>query len=402
MGKRTVKLIMLIIVMFSLLGCDIQDQNLELGKSKIETNEVKENNKIITTLNNKYNQYNAYRICEENEDAIQQLDLEGNPVRTFEITKGQKGVTLLKIAYVTNEEILYVLDRDDTVELWTIPLIQNSNQDEVQTEKKKLIFRTIDVIEVLYADANYIAYKENLNYAEFDRTQQKTILINVDSKKSSYCQPDNFNIHDARSCNGNVDGVILMAKNVGKNQYPKNIYVHKVGSGKVDKIADTYTSKNNTIDMVIMNDKIYYTGLIKSWRNEKQLWDIWCYDCKENKGYCIVQEKRIKDMVSFSQIDALFINNDEIWIETENEKQKFLYCPLVSDDKKLDFSIKKATKLNRYIYSLQSSSVDIIVMNIHNNQCIIMESNASGFKYYCYDMKSEKECWELEGESIKK
>ena len=91
MGKRTMKLIMLIIVMFSLLGCDIQDQNLELGKSKIETNEVKENNKIITTLNNKHNQYNAYRICEENEDAIQQLDLEGNPVRTWRNIKRQEG-----------------------------------------------------------------------------------------------------------------------------------------------------------------------------------------------------------------------------------------------------------------------------------------------------------------------
>lgn len=401
MEKRMMTLIMLAIVMFSLFGCGIQDKNHGFDELKTETDESKEKNKIITALNNKHNQYNAYRICEENENAIQQLNLEGKPVHTFEITKGQKGITLLKIAYVTNEEIIYILDKDDKFELWTIPLIQNNNKDEVQTEKKKLIFCTIGIIDVLYADTDYLAYKENLNYAEFDRTQQNKILINVDSKKSSYCQPDNFNIQVVQSGNRNVDGMILLAKNVGKNQYPKNIYVHQVGSGKVDKIADTYTSKNCTINIVSFDDKICYTGLIKNWRNEKQSWDIWCYDCKANRNYCIVQEKHIKDMVSFSRIDALFINSNEIWIEIGNEKCKFLYYPLVSDENQLESTIEKATKLNQYMYSFKNRSMDITVLNINNNQCIIMESNASNFKFYCYDIKNEKECWKIDGDSTK-
>ena len=96
-------LIIFIIVMFSLFGCSIQDKNHGFNESKTETDELKDKNKIITALNNKHNQYNAYRICEENENAIQQLNLEGKPVHTFEITKGQKDITLLKIAYVTNE-----------------------------------------------------------------------------------------------------------------------------------------------------------------------------------------------------------------------------------------------------------------------------------------------------------
>lgn len=292
MEKRMITLIVLIIVMFSSFGCGIQDKNHGFDELKTETDESKEKNKIVTAINNKHNQYNAYRICEENENAIQQLNLEGKPVHTFEIAKGQKGITLLKIAYVTNEEIIYILDNDDKFELWTIPLIQNNNKDEVQTEKKKLIFRTIDAIDVLYADTDYIAYKENWNYAEFDRTQQKKILINADSKKSSYCQPNNFNIQVVQSGNRNVDGMILLAKNVGKDQYPRNIYVHKVGSEKVDKISGTYTSKNCIINIVSLDDKIYYTGLIKNWRDEKQSGDIWCYDCKENRNYCIVQKKQ--------------------------------------------------------------------------------------------------------------
>lgn len=402
MEKRMITLIMLIVIMFSLFGCDIQDKNRSFDKLKTETDESKEKNKIITALNNKHNQYNAYRICEENENTIQQLNLEGKLIHTFEIAKGQKGITLLKIAYVTNEEIIYILDKDDKFELWTIPLIQNNNKDEVQTEKKKLIFRTIDTIDVLYADTNYIAYIENWNYAEFDRTQQKKILINTDSKKSSYCQPNNFNIQVMQSGNRNVDGKILLAKNVGKDQYPRNIYVHKVGSGKVDKIAGTYTSKNCSINIVSFDDKIYYTGLIKNWRNEKQSWDIWCYDCKTDRNYCIVQEKHIKDTATFLGIDALYINNSEIWFETGNEKCKFLYYPLMSGENQLESKIRKATKLNQYIYSLKNSKMDITVLNMNNNQCIIMENNASNFKFYCYDIKNEKECWEIDDDSIEK
>lgn len=396
-------LIMLIIVILSLYGCGIQDENHWHDESRTEMAELKEKNKIITSLNNKHNQYNAYRISEENENAIQQLSLEGEPIDIFEVTNGQKSITLLEIAYVTNEEIIYILDKDDRFELWTIPLMQNNNKDEVQAEKKELIFCTTDIIDVLYADTDYIAYKKNLNYVEFNRTKQKNILINVDSKNCSYCQPNNFNIRVVQSGNRNVDGgMILLAKNVGKNQYPQNIYVHKVGSQKVDKIADTYTSKECTINIVSYDNKIYYTGLIKNWRNESQSWDIWCYDCKANKNYCIVQEKHIKDMVPFSRIDALFINSNEIWIQIEKEKCKFLYYSLVPDENQLESTVEKATNLNKYIYSLKNKSMDITVLNVDNNQCIIMESNASNFKFYCYDIKNEKECWKIDGDSIKK
>lgn len=393
MEKRTMKLTMLIIVMFSLFGCSIQGKNQEFEEIETETDESKEKNEIITALTYKHNQYNAYRICEESENAIQQLNLEGKPVHTFEIMKGQKAITLLKIAYVTNEEILYILDRDDKFELWTIPLIQNDNQDEVQTEKKKLIFRTTEVIDVLYADTDYIAYQEShLNYTEFDRTQQKKISINVDSKKSSYCQPNNFNIQIAQSGNRNVDGMILLAKNLGKNHYPINIYAHKVGSGKVDKIAETYISKNCTINIVSCDGEIYYTGLIKNWRNEKQAWDIWCYDCKANRNRRIMQEKSIKDVVSFSRIDALFIDSNKIWIEIENKNCKFLHYSLVSDENQSESTIKKATKLNQYIYSFENRSMDITVLNINNNQCVIMESNASNCNFHCYDIRKGNEC----------
>ena len=342
-GKKRLPFFMMILVMFSLAGCGVQEKKQASERIQTETNVSKDADQWITTRNNKHNQYNAYRICKENENAIQQLDLEGNTVHTFEITKGNN---LLKIAYVTNEEILYILDREDQVELWTLPLIQKDNKDEVQTEKKKFIFRTQNMIDILYADSDYIAYKENFDYKEFDRGKQKKMVINADNKTIFYCQPDNFNIQAAQSENGDTDGTILLTKNVGEDQYPQNIYVHKVGSEKVQHVAKTFTSKDHTVSIVYSENKVYYTGLIHNWKNEKQSWDIWCYDCTTNRSYCMVSEKQMKDTVSFFRIDALYINDHEIWIETANKKLKFLHCPLVTENKSADLQIKKSKKMN--------------------------------------------------------
>ena len=360
MCKGKVTLIMLVMAMISLCGCYKKDENRTFDEIKRETGSSNEKNEIITALNNKHNQYNAYCICEENEYAIQQLTLAGQTVNTFEVTKKEKGIALLEIAYVTDEEILYILDKDDKCELWSIPLVHHNNKEHVQTQKKKLLFRTTNLMNVLYADAEYIAYKENLHYAEYDRIHQKKVLINEKKKKDSYSQPDSFIINNMELGNRNVDGMILLAKNVGENQYPKNIYVHKVGSGKVKKIANTYISKNWTIELIYSDNMIYYTGLKKDWRNEEQSWQIWCYDCKSNSNNCIIEENQLKDTVSFSKIDALFLNYNELWIEIENEKCSFLYYPFVSHKKQSESVIKKATKLNQYIYSLNNENMDTI------------------------------------------
>lgn len=343
MKKRGMTFLMMILVMFSLAGCGTQEKKQPSDRIKTETNEPQQADTRTTVLKNKHNQYNAYRICGEN--AIQQLDLEGNLVHTFEITKGSD---LLEIACVANEEILYLLDSGDQVELWSIPLTQKDSTDEVQVEEKKFIFRTQNMINILYADRDYIAYKELSAYKEFDRTKQKKMVINVDHKEISYCQPDNFNIQAVQSENQDDDGTILLAKNVGEDQYPKNIYVHKVGSGKVDRVAQTYTSKDHMVSIAYSEDKIYYTGLVKNWRNEKQSWDIWCYDCRTNKSYCMVLEKQMKATASFSEIVALYINDHEIWIETANKKSKYLHCPLVPENESADLQIKKAEKMNQH------------------------------------------------------
>lgn len=342
-----------------------------------------------------HNKYNAYRICEEDEYAIQQLTLTGEVVNTYELMKKEKGVTLLGVAYVTDEEILYILDKDNKCELWEVPLVHYNNKEYVQTAKKRLLFRTSNIIKVLYADAKYIAYKEGLHYNEYNRIHQRNILINDERKKEFYSQPDSFVIHNTELGDRNVNGIVLLSKNVGVNQYPENIYVHKVGSGKVKKIADTYTSIKWSIVLFCSDNRIYYTGLKKDWRT-KQSWDVWCYDCKTNSNYCIIEEKQMEDIASFSTINALFLNQNELWIEIENKKCKFMYCSIASLEKESEFVIKKPTKLNQYMYSLYNENKDIFTVRIGNNQCLVEEICENYSKLRCYDIKGESECWLFE------
>ncbi len=394
MRKENALLIMVVMLMISLCGCGIKDENHVFNEKK-EIASSSEENEIITALSNMHNHYNAYRTCED-EHAIQQLTLTGQVVNTYELIQKDKKITLLGVAYVTEEEIFYLLDKDNQCELWGIPLGHNNNKEYVQTEKKKLLFRTSNIVEILYADAEYIAYKEGLHYKEYDRVHQRNIVINHKRNKDLYSQPDSFVIHNAGSGNRNVNEMILLSKYMGANQYSQNIYVHKVGTGKVKKIANTYTSKNCSIILACSDNKIYYTGLNEDWRSNAQSWDVWCYHCKTHRNYRVIREKQLEDITSFSEIVALYLNQNELWIEMENEKNRYLYCSFTSCGKQSEYEVKKPTQLNQYRYSIYNENKDILTVRIENNQCIIEEICANCSKFHCFNIKGASESWTFE------
>ena len=192
MSKVKKYLIMLVIVTITLCSCSMKDENHVLNENKIAvSNEKKE---IITAFNNMHNQYNAYRICEEDGYVVQQLTLKGKIKKTYRLMSKDKKITMLGVAYVTNKEIFYILDKNCKCELWVIPL-EHNKKESVLTTKKRLLFRTSNVIKVLYADDDYIGYKEGWRYKEYNRNLQKKISINDGRKKESYSQPDSFIIH---------------------------------------------------------------------------------------------------------------------------------------------------------------------------------------------------------------
>lgn len=97
----------------------------------------------------------------------------------------------------------------------------------------------------------------------------------------------------------------------------------------------------------------------KDWRNEAQLWDIWCYDCKSNSNYYIIEEKQLKETVLFSRIAALFLNHNELWIEIENEECSFLYYPFLSLEKQSESKIKKDVDAGCILYASNCTYQDL-------------------------------------------
>lgn len=111
---------MFVMVTITLCSCSMKDENRVLNENKIVIlNEKKE---IITVLNNMHNQYNAYRICEEDGYVVQQLTLKGRIEKTYKLMSKDKKITMLGIAYVTDKEIFYILDKNCKCELWVLPL----------------------------------------------------------------------------------------------------------------------------------------------------------------------------------------------------------------------------------------------------------------------------------------
>ena len=390
MSKVKKYLIMLVIATITLCSCSTKDENHVLNENKIAIlNEKKE---IITALNNMHNQYNAYRICEEDEYVVQQLTLKGEIEKTYKLMSKDKKITMLGVAYVTDKEIFYILDKNCKCELWVIPLEHYNDKEYVQTTKKRLLFRTSNAVKVLYADDNYIAYKEGWRYKEYNRKLQKKISINDERKKESYSQPDSFIIHSTELDDKNVNGMVVLSKNTGVDNYPKNIYLHKVGSGKVKKIADTATSIKWSIVLFCSDNRIYYTG-IKKERINTQSWDIWCYDFETNSNYCLLEEKQLKDAASFSEITGIFLNKNELWIETDNEKCKFMYFPIELNEKQLEATIRKSIELNKHVYSLYNQNKDLIIVRIGEDQCLMEQLCENFVRIRCFDINEEKEIW---------
>ena len=390
MSKVKKYLIMLVIVTITLCSCSMKDENYVLNENKIAVlNEKKE---IITALNNMHNQYNAYRICEEDEYVVQQLTLKGEIEKTYKLMSKDKKITMLGVAYVTDKEIFYILDKNCKCELWVIPLEHYNDKEYVQTTKKRLLFRTSNAVKVLYADDNYIAYKEGWRYKEYNRKLQKKISINDERKKESYSQPDSFIIHSTELDDKNVNGMVVLSKNTGVDNYPKNIYLHKVGSGKVKKIADTATSIKWSIVLFCSDNRIYYTG-IKKERINTQSWDIWCYDFGTNSNFCLLEEKQLKDAASFSEITGIFLNKNELWIETDNEKCKFMYFPIELNEKQLEATIRKSIELNKHVYSLYNQNKDLIIVRIGEDQCLMEQLCENFVRIRCFDINEEKEIW---------
>lgn len=389
MSKVKKYLIMLVIVTITLCSCSMKDENYVLNENKIAVlNEKKE---IITALNNMHNQYNAYRICEEDGYVVQQLTLKGKIKKTYRLMSKDKKITMLGVAYVTNKEIFYILDKNCKCELWVIPL-EHNKKESVLTKKKRLLFRTSNVIKVLYADDDYIGYKEGWRYKEYNRNLQKKISMNDERKKESYSQPDSFIIHSTELGDKNVNGMIVLSKNTGVNNYPKNIYLHKIGSGKVKKIADTATSIKWSIVLFCSDNRIYYTG-IKKERINTQSWDIWCYDFGTNSNFCLLEEKQLKDAASFSEIINIFLNKNELWIETDNEKCKFMYFPIELNEKQSETSIRKSIELNKHMFSLYNENKDIIIVRIGEDQCLIEQLCENFVRIRCFDINEEGEIW---------
>ena len=76
---------------------------------------------------------------------------------------------------------------------------------------------------------------------------------------------------------------------------------------------------------------------------------------------------------------------------------------MYTGDKNKNKKVSNFRKKLKILYKIinTNNGNKLIEYNINNNKCIIMESSASNFRFYCYDIKNEKECWKFDEDSTK-
>ena len=105
------------------------------------------------------------------------------------------------------------------------------------------------------------------------------------------------------------------------------------------------------------------------------------------------EEKQLKDAASFSEITGIFLNKNELWIETDNEKCKFMYFPIELNEKQIRSFNQKCMELNKYMYSLYNENKDLIIVRIGEDQCLIEQLCENFVRIRCFDINEGNEIW---------
>ncbi|MCH5264586.1 MAG: hypothetical protein J1F02_01715 [Lachnospiraceae bacterium] len=290
-----------------LAGCNSQNTAGNTGESasgagieSSSTGSAIEEKAAVESFDSKYRYCNDYHLYTGTKNGFEQCTLEGEKLQAFsydEISSGSKA----RITLVTNQEILYVVrEKKKQAELWSIPLTGENHSPEMDKAYLVLKDEAMDYLDslgfdtLIYADADYIAYFCSGDYVEYDRKQGEKIFF-IDNKPKpdmSYTYPsdDEYVYED-----GLLKNTVLLAARSSRytgNEYKEpleGLYVHRVGSGKVQKIDDRQYKREDGLDTCLSyGERIFYTKL------EEQLGPVYVYDGRTGETKVFVTEEQIR------------------------------------------------------------------------------------------------------------
>ncbi|MCH5265530.1 MAG: hypothetical protein J1F02_06500 [Lachnospiraceae bacterium] len=381
--------------------------------------------KAAGTGTNQYRYCNDYHLYTQNgKGNLEQRTLAGEKIEEFACgISGADSYWERVLMYVDNQEIFYIIRNQDEDgnpdELWSVPLEKDSHRPLMKNAEKVLEAEKGMSLDYLYADSSYIAYCD-LNYAftEYDRVKKKEIAVDKktteeENEREWYSTPDDWDEKfDDSELSGPWSRTILLSRNnVSKNKGPEGLYVHTIGSGKVEKIEDFWD--DDYIDpypaMAPQGDKIAYLSAGDfargdDRRDELENHRICIYDCKTGKKRKLASCKEIKQLIEregsaeLEFIRNLYIMGNRLYMELDVDMGEDMFgigqvvsCPLEGEGE-----LRYEKELNQFLMKLEkqkeADELGAYVYDILENRCLLyLVSNVGDTeKYYIWDFETGK------------
>ena len=200
-----------------------------------------------------------------NDNKLGQRTLEGKKLQTFSMPGLKSEKDDWRIEAVTDHEILYTVDGSDDdsenpLELWSVPLEETDGKESLAPDRAQKILEGDD-INVIYADSDYIVCRsDESGYFDYDREEKKKTAVDMADSGQVYDTADEYVVKQGMG----TSDTILLSKRLNRSTYDElcDLYVHKVGSGKVKKIHDVVQDEDEDELYELTNDYVYFDNRI--------------------------------------------------------------------------------------------------------------------------------------------
>lgn len=357
------------------------------AKSESDNHENK-----TTRFSAKENSNYLYKVCEER---LEQWTKTGEIVKEYAKVPGIYGKYGLwdsdgemTILFVTDDEIVYKIQVDESSSIWRIPIVQKKDGEELQIERAENLFSENEVA-FLYQDERYICIfdMDEMTYHEYDREKRKMNVINTENDSLDYeiaCfyswydeienkDKDNWGsvflpIQDSRP--------VILLRDPFMYGEESDIYAHRIGSGKVVKLPqgcrEDYCVTAWGNQMIYMPDP--KPTLKKDGKGE---FDIRWYDGDTKTCGILIKEKQWKKVFAEQGMNKinrmyLYMDEDTLYIEgCQGKRSGFLTYSLKDGG-----TVTWESSLNTYL-----NQKKVYVEEVLNGKCLYRIGEKNRYSY---------------------
>lgn len=349
-----------------------------------KTNENQKWNEIQQMVTDVCPYHNSRCVYIEGDDnKLEQRTLEGKKLQAFSVPGLEKENDDWDIEAVTDQEILYSVKGSDDdpknfSELWSVPLEETSGKESLVPERAEKILEGKNV-NVIYADSDYIAIQSDASgYFDYDREKKKKTAVDMADSGQVYDTADEYVVKQGMG----TSDTILLSKRLERYELC-DLYVHKVGSGKVKKIHDVQNEDEDEL-YELTNDYVYFDNWIFYCLGK----EVWCYDVKQEEKQRLLTEDMLSSLWQEDPegyIENIYVDSKKLYIEAHTlDGRKVFSCPWRPGEKR-ECKWEKGLDM-----CLGEYGENVEVETIQSGRCFYtLDPDTDNEIRYCYDLERE-------------